>query len=79
MSEEEEKVCLTAGQLENIGKAYSKNFPAPKKVCPKADAWVKGFFGKKKKKSKKEEKDPLEKAVERGIVSRINKLLDGFF
>ena len=73
----DEKVCLTAGQIENIGKAYAKNFPAPKDVCKKADNWVKKFF--KKGKKKKEPKDPIESWVNRRIMRKINGWVDGFF
>ena len=83
MNEEEEKVCLTAGQIENIGKAYAKEIEGKEVVdpCPKAVKWVKGFFGNKKKKKQKpkNDRDPLEKAVENSITRRLNRLVDDFF
>lgn len=76
---DDEKVCLTAVQIENIGKAYARDIEGKKvkKVCPKASHWVKGFF--KKGKKKKEPKDPLESWVNRRILNKIESWADGFF
>lgn len=73
-----EKVCLTAEQIENIGKAYAKNFPVPKadEVCKKADKWVKSFS---RRVNLKEPKDPIESWVNRKIISKIESWADGFF
>lgn len=76
-TDDEEKVCLTAGQIENIGKAYAKEIEGKpiKNVCPKASIWVKGFFGKKKQ---KKESDTVNKAagkIERKVKNKIKSAL----
>jgi len=76
-----EKVCLTAGQIENIGKAYAKEIEGKqvKDVCPKASKWVKGFFGKKRKKREKEPEEIVEDAIVSRIKRKIGAKLDELF
>jgi hypothetical protein len=80
MSAKEEKVCLTGTQIENIGDAYAKVFPhrKGKKVCPKAENWVNGFFNKKKKPQPKKEKE-IEEIVGEKIMQRISRKVNTFF
>lgn len=74
----EEKVCLTATQLDNITKARAAELGADvSDVCPKAKRFVRGFFGDKKKKKQKKEMNE-EHIIEGGITAWIEKKIEGW-
>ena len=78
MSDNEEKVCLTAGQLENIGKAYAKEIEGKdiQWTCPTARRWVRGFFGKKKPKKQKDPEDIVSDFILSRVMRKLNSKLD---
>lgn len=80
---EEEKVCLTGDQIENIAKAWAaeNGRPAKKDVCPKALNWVQKYYGKKKTKQEKQidAGEQLMRMAERILRGKIGRWVDGMF
>ena len=83
-----DKVCLDGTQIKNIGKAYAKLHPhnPDAEVCPKAESWIKDFFGedklKPKPKSKPKKPSTLDNTaawIEKKAIRKIINKLEGFF